>query len=116
MYKFKIIILMTALALLLGCSSRKNVSPLPTIEPKTKAELKKPVNCNTARRDLKVLENERASVGKQALSGVRMIMPISAVAGILMGDYNDRVEVATGQYNEDIDKKMAQIKSACNIR
>ncbi|WKZ57357.1 MAG: hypothetical protein QY326_01445 [Bdellovibrionota bacterium] len=33
-------------------------------------------------------------------------MPISAVAGILMGDYRDRVQVATGQYNNDIEARL----------
>ena len=96
-----------------GCSDRKNVSPLPTISAGTRANLDAPVNCSTARSDIKILEEEKASVGKQVLSGVRSVLPISAVAGILMGDYSDRVAVASGSYNADIEAKIARIKALC---
>lgn len=108
-----IFVIVLAAFLISGCSSRKNVSPLPAISDEAKASLNTPVNCSTAGRDIKILEEEKASVGKQMLAGVRSIMPISAVAGILMGDYRDRVQVATGQYNNDIEAKIAQIKREC---
>ena len=98
-----------------GCSSRKNVSPMPSIDPETKATLAEPVNCASARSDIRVLEEEKASVGKQILSGVRSVFPIAAVAGILLGDYRDRVQVATGQYNSDIEAKISQIKTTCHL-
>ncbi len=98
-----------------ACSDRKNLSPFPTISPETKAEIASPVNCSTAQSDIKVLEEEKASVGKQVLSGVRSILPIAAVAGILMGDYRSRVQVATGTYNADIEDKIAKIKSTCGL-
>ena len=103
------------LALLVGCSSRRNVSPVPSIDEGTKQKLAAPINCDTATNDIKLLEEEKASVGKQVLSGVRSVMPISAVAGLLMGDYKDRSQVATGQYNSDIDAKIAEIKRQCNL-
>ena len=108
--------LLTLLLVLLlagGCAGRKNISPLPTIDPQVRTEMQKPINCSTAHRDVRILEEEKASVGKRMLSGVRSVLPISAVAGILMGDYSDRVAVATGTYNDDIDKKIKQIKNTC---
>ncbi len=98
-----------------ACSDRKNLSPLPSISEEAKAELNSPVNCNTARSDIKILEEERASVAKQVLSGVRSVFPFAAAAGILTGDYSDRVQVATGQYNADLEAKIAQIKRRCKI-
>ena len=98
-----------------GCADRKNISPVPTISEEAKADLTRPVNCSTANRDIKVLEDEHASVGKRVLSGVRSVMPISVVAGLLMGDYRDRVNVTTGSYNSDIEAKIAQIKSECDL-
>lgn len=94
--------------------NRENYSQMPSIDPAIKANLSAPVDCRSARQDIALLEEERASVGKQILSGVRSIMPIAAVGGILMGDYNDRFEVATGQYNSDIEAKIAQIRRVCN--
>jgi hypothetical protein len=86
---------------------------MPTIAPEAKAALDAPINCLTAQRDIQILEEEKASVGKQILSGVRAVVPFSAAAGILMGDYRDRAEVATGQYNADIEAKIAQIRQKC---
>lgn len=99
-----------------ACSDRKNLSPFPTISKEAKADLNAPVNCETAPADIKVLEEEKASVGKQILSGVRSVMPIAAVAGILMGDYRDRVQVATGTYNSHIEAKINQIKTVCGLK
>lgn len=99
-----------------GCAERKNISPLPTISDKAKTDLDKPVNCATAWQDIRVLEEERASVGKQILAGVRSVFPIAAAAGILSGDYRDRVSVATGRYNDDLMAKIDQIKSRCKLQ
>ncbi len=119
MSALRTVILTAAILLTLttGCSSsRKNHSPMPTISEDIKADLEAPVNCSTAKHDIKILEEEKASTGKQVLSGVRAVFPIAAVAGLLMGDYNDRIQVATGQYNDDIDAQIAQIKRVCYIR
>lgn len=104
------------LTLLAGCAGNgENLSPIPSINPETKADLKAPVNCKTGRRDIAILEEERASIAKRIFSGVRSVFPIAVVAGILMGDYNDRFEVAIGQYNQDIEAKIAQIRRTCGF-
>ena len=102
------------LVLFTGCVS-KNHSPIPSINDSVKRQLGAPVNCTTAKADIDLLENERATVAKRILSGVRSVFPISAVAGLMMGDYADRVHVATGQYNEDLVAKIAEIRAACGI-
>jgi hypothetical protein len=94
------------MAFLVGCA---------TISEEAKYEIDKPVDCSTAEYDIKILEGAKASAGKQALSGVRSILPASAVVGILSGDYKNRAEVATGQYNKDIDAKIREIKLICGI-
>lgn len=99
-----------------GCAERKNVSPMPSIDKDTKQQLAKPVNCGTAERDIAILEKEKASVGKQLLAGARSVMPVAAVAGILMGDYSDRAKVAVGAYNSDIESKIGEIRQTCGIR
>ncbi|MBN8548370.1 MAG: hypothetical protein J0M12_03525 [Deltaproteobacteria bacterium] len=102
--------------LISACSDRKNISPFPSISSNAQASLGAQVNCATAPQDIKTLEEERASVGKRILSGVRSVFPIAAVAGLLTGDYSDRVQVASGQYNDDINNKIAEIKSTCGIQ
>ena len=112
----KTIVIITVLCFTSACSKYPNNSPMPSVSKDAKRELKQPVKCSTARTDIRILQEERASVAKRALSGVRSVMPIAAVAGLLMGDYSDRVSVTTGQYNQDIDRKIAQIKRVCKIR
>ncbi|MBN8549418.1 MAG: hypothetical protein J0M12_08900 [Deltaproteobacteria bacterium] len=98
-----------------ACSGRKDNSPLPSITAKEQATLDAKVNCATAPEDIKTLEGERASVAERMADGVRSIFPIAAVAGMLTGDYSERVEVASGEYNRDIETKIAEIKSICHL-
>lgn len=93
-----------------------NISPVPSISDQQRARLSRSVDCSTAKRDIAVLEKERASVGRQAVAGVRSVMPISAAAGILTGDYSDRYKVATGKYNDDINAKIDEIRAVCKVR
>ena len=107
--------LFTRTILLSACMHRENHSPRPTITEAEQASLDKRVNCATARQDIATLEDEKASVGRRALAGVRSVIPFSAAAGILLGDYRDRVEVATGSYNEALENKILEIRTTCGI-
>lgn len=97
-----------------GCA-RKNLSPMPTIDDKAKEDLAAPVNCATARQDIATLQDEKASVAKQVVSGARSVIPFSAAAGLVLGDQRDRMEVASGVYNDKIEAKIAEIRSKCGI-
>jgi hypothetical protein len=97
-----------------GCA-RKNHSPMPTIDDQAKEDLAAPVNCATARQDIATLEQEKASLTKQIVSGARSVIPFSAAAGVVIGDQSDRIEVATGVYNDRIDAKIAEIRQKCGI-
>ncbi len=78
-------------------------------------ELKQPINCATAHGDIRILENEEAHVGKQILSGVTAITPAGAVIGIVTGTEGDKLKVATGEYNRQIEAKIAEIRRVCRI-
>jgi hypothetical protein len=104
------LVLLVSMTLIMGCASRENYSPTPTVSDETRADLKQAINCRTVREDIKVLEKERDSVAKRIITGFRSIMPVVAAAGILLGDYNERVEVTTGQYNKDLERKIDSIK------
>jgi hypothetical protein len=86
---------------------------MPTIDPKIKEQLDAPIDCTTAKQDIATLEDARASVAKEVISGARAIIPFSAAAGVATGDEQDRAEVATGVYNDRIDAKVAAIKRKC---
>lgn len=88
----------------------------PSIPDEAKYELEKPVDCSTAASDIQILESEKASSAKQAESGIKMIVPAAAARSILHHDYLGREEVATGQYNRDIDAKIKEIKDRCGLQ
>jgi hypothetical protein len=80
-----------------------------------KQELAQPVNCPTAEGDIRVLEGEKAHVAKQVASGVTAIAPAGLALGIVTGTEGDKLQVASGDYNDQIDKKIAEIKSTCGL-
>lgn len=92
-----------------GCAYKSS------IPDQTRYDLEKPIDCSTAQQDIQILESEKASSTQQALAGVKMVVPASAARGILHRDYLNRGEVATGEYNRDIDAKIKEIKTNCGI-
>jgi hypothetical protein len=64
---------------------------------------------------LRVLNSEKAHVGKQVASGVMAIAPAGLALGIVTGTEGDKLQVASGDYNDQIDKKIAEIKSTCGL-
>jgi hypothetical protein len=109
-----VVLLSSLLCITAGCN-RRNLSPMPTISDEAKAELAAPIDCSRARQDVAILEEEKASVAKEIAAGARSIIPFSAAAGILLGDYRDRIQVATGQYNSDIEAKISLIRAQCGL-
>ena len=104
--RFKIASVLLVVLSLVSCKS---------ISGEAKEDLAKPVSCTTATQDIATLEGERASTKKKIATGVGSVVPQLAITGILMGDYRNRVKVATGKYNDDIEAKIAEIKSECGI-
>ena len=85
------------------------------ISDTAKEGLAKPVDCSTAEQDIATLEAEKASVAEQAAAGARSVVPAAAVGGILMGTAGDKAKVATGKYNQEIDDKIAEIRTTCGL-
>ncbi len=85
------------------------------INSNTKADLTAKVNCDTAKQDIVTLEKEKASTTDQVKNGVKSVLPVTAVVRLLSGTYTDGVSVAAGQYNQDIDGKIASIRGTCNV-
>ena len=103
-YSFLII----ALALALGaCSS--------TTTEQGSMDVKKPINCATAEGDIRVLMSEKAHTSQQIAAGVSSIVPIGMLAHVAKGDEGQSLSVASGDYNDMIDKKIAEIKKECGL-
>lgn len=74
-----------------------------------------PVDCSTAQGDLRLLQHEKANVAERVAEGVDAIYPASLVIGVLTGTEGTKLKVATGEYDEAIDERIAQIKATCGI-
>lgn len=74
-----------------------------------------PIDCRTAPGDLRVLQSEKAHVGQQLAMGVSSVYPSSLIMGVLTGTEGTKIQVATGQYNQMIDQKIAQIEATCGV-
>jgi hypothetical protein len=74
-----------------------------------------PVDCRTAQGDLRLLQHEKANVAERVVEGATAIYPASLVTGVVLGTEGTKLKVAIGEYNEAIDKRIAQIKETCGI-
>ncbi len=84
-------------------------------EKQTLQSLQQPINCATAEGDIRVLQSEKTHVGQQVASGVAAISPAGIVMGALTGTETTKLQVATGDYNNQIDLRIAAIKSTCGV-
>lgn len=74
-----------------------------------------PVNCGTAEGDIRVLQQEKANALERVGEGLTSIAPAGAALGILTWTEPTKIEVAAGEYNKMIDKRIAQIKLECGL-
>jgi hypothetical protein len=73
------------------------------------------INCVTAEGDIRVLQSEKAHVAQQIAMGVTAISPAGMVAGLITGTEQTKLQVATGDYNQMIDQRIADIKMTCGL-
>ena len=101
-------LLTAALFVASGCAMRQK---------KTLEELQQPppINCDTAEGDLRVLNAEKAHVGERIIEGVTAVVPAGAVLGIITWTEPTKIKVATGAYNDAIDKRISEIKDECGL-
>ena len=101
------VVLMCVVMLLPACATFK--------QKKVLKDMKQPINCATADGDIRVLKSEKAHVAQQVVEGVTALFPAGAVLGILTGTEGTKLRVAVGEYDRAIDKRIAEIKSECNV-
>ena len=98
--------------LLWGCES--------PVSDQAKDQMAKSIDCGDAQQDIAALEAEKASVLARVGQGARFVVPVSVVVNIFQeGSGSDNVKerkyVAAGDYNKEIDAKISEIKSTCNV-
>jgi hypothetical protein len=102
-----VIMVMCLMISLVACAAKQ--------QKKVEQEMKQPINCATAEGDIRVLQHEKAHVAQQVAEGVTAIFPAGLVHGVATGTEKTKAKVATGEYNEMIDKRIAEIKEKCGI-
>ena len=75
-----------------------------------------PIHCSTAYGDIRMLESEKVSVAQQVAEGATAIYPAGLVVGVLTGTEATKLKVASGDYDAQIDGRIAEIKEKCGIR
>ena len=108
MKKMTIILMLSAVVVLgTGCAGKYK---------KVEQDMKAPINCATAKGDLRILEHEKAHTMDQISQGVSAVMPIGLVVGLVEKTEGTSWRVATGEYNKMIDKRIKEIKEHCGIK
>jgi hypothetical protein len=75
-----------------------------------------PINCATAKGDIRMLEHEKSHVADKIAQGVSAFSPAGLVIGSVSGTEKAHQDVASGKYNKMIDKRIAEIKAQCGVR
>lgn len=74
-----------------------------------------PISCTNAQADIVHLEHEKKSTVERITKGVTAILPIGLVLNLAKGTEDDAVQMATGEYNDRIDVRIAEIKDTCGL-
>jgi hypothetical protein len=94
-----------AAALLVGCASTT---------PTERADmLDRPINCSSADVDIAVLKEAIPGANERLASRVRLVIPISHIAGRLSGEHDARREIASGRTEETLRARIAEIEATC---
>jgi len=84
-------------------------------QKKVEQQMEQPVNCTTAEGDIRVLENEHTNTLKAVASGVGAIVPAGIVVGVMTGTEGTTFRIATGAYNREIDRRIREMRTFCNL-
>lgn len=103
--KKEIVVILAAMTLA-GCALQ---------EKRVEQSLTQPINCDIAEGDIRVLESEKTHVARQVVAGVTSIVPAGIVLGLVTGTTGTKFRVATGEYNQKIDQRIADIKRTCGM-
>ncbi len=74
------------------------------------------LHCSTAQGDIRLLQQEKANVVERIAEGATSIYPAGLVLGVLSGTETTKLQVAIGEYNEQIDARIAEIKQTCGLQ
>lgn len=86
------------------------------VESQLASSASSPVNCATADGDLRVLQSEKANVAERIAEGATAIYPAGLVLGLVTGTETTKLKVAIGDYDKQIDQRIAEIQAKCGVQ
>lgn len=72
-----------------------------------------PINCATAEGDIRALNAEKEHAQKQQALDITAITPAGALIGLIAGNENKKLEILSGDYQKQIDARIAAIHKKC---
>lgn len=100
--------------LLFGCSEH-NRPAAPAANGESRQQLAWPESCGSARRNIRLLNIEKADVKARSLDGAEAVLPFPAVALILGGDYDAQTPVDPSQYGRDLGRAITRLGVDCDV-
>lgn len=88
-----------ALLLVAGCSTAMKTEDIRNVQ----------ADCSNVSSQIATLEEEKTENNKRIRAGIKSIMPVTAVVGIVRGRYMNNVEIATGEWEAAIDAKLQEL-------
>ena len=98
-------LILVAPLLLVGCAS--------TISSERGDMLDQPIDCATADVDVAALKAAIPGTRERIASGIRLVIPVSRIAGRVTGELESRREIASGRTEQDLRARIAGIEAAC---
>ena len=92
-------------AWLLGCQQ-------PVLDSELQAMV---ADCDHISEQIASLRREEAGTNERIASGIKTIIPISAVVHLFRGELKREARIATGDYNKMLADKIAELKSDCAV-
>lgn len=101
----RIVVALVAVGTLAGCAQ--------TTQSDRADLLDRPIDCAVADVDIAALEAAIPGAGERAAAGVRLVVPLSRIAGRATGQLDDRREIASGRTEEELRARISEIEAAC---
>jgi len=98
--------LISAAVLLVGCAS--------STQSEREDMLDRPIDCANADVDVAVLKEAIPGAAERVASRVRLVVPVSRIAGRVTGELDARREIASGRTESDLRARIAKIEAACS--
>lgn len=107
--KALLLLSVTALLFLSGCASAVKRHEL------AQKHLNKDVNCDKASADIATLESHKSTTREKWVNGVASVLPTSILLNVILGEFGSRAAIATGVFDETVERKIKAIESGCML-